>query len=517
MGIRMKKILMTLLLIINCNNQAASYLISNGGSQDAGDVALYDTATNNSVLIRGYSDTMNDNGHCAQGQITDGQQITILIPEDLSKFGYINSSCAVPTATPPNYSAFCPVFCNGIITQDTVIEQNVGTKTVCSSTQTPGFTAIPDPDNPGSTIYCGQQTTTVPITLQVSPICQLMASYLINNFADPNSTFYKIAEYAQCSTSATSYCAVSFTPKSEGFKVRINTDLLSNANHATPASCSQSNNNLTCQFTEKDGSTKNSCGFVINDDVYGSGTTALNTWFSQGANGNPPTAYFQNCTNTQPVISMSEINKIYAPQLHNLLNIRLRIHGFPVQLPVPMPFILSPLQKAEIKKYREFTSLDNIEKYMKYNNFITTQTKSLVAQYTSTIEKKIQEGIPCVASYSSDANGNPLVIYTCITKDYNPNYTCNFVYSASVSSGQFNFVSSNCSFPVESFIFQSPTLNPNENFDCGFCSVAEINTVGANKVGNDIESSLGNPGELYPFKTNISTAPTCGDGFVANL
>ena len=125
-------------------------------------------------------------------------------------------------------------------------------------------------------------------------------------------------------------------------------------------------------------------------------------------------------------------------------------------------------------------------------------------------------GIPCTGTALQVGNGDPLVVYTCSTNGFNPEYTCTFTFgvtSPGCSSGQ----SPNCTMQlISAYCNVPPELIVNSNkFSCGFIGVAESSTVGANQVNVKIESSYGSG--LFPFSTLKTPVPDSSNGLVTKM
>ena len=521
-----------ILSFLSSSLHASEILISNGGqgSINSNYIAFYGNGT--SALIGGYEDPNGDNGHCVSG-IVDGNPITIIIPESLGKFGIIQPGCQYP-----NYNAKCASLNDGVVVQ-------------------------------GQNITVGSNL----VSLSVSPLCQQIAAYLINNFSDPNSTGYQIVEYAKSDVSATSYCSVQFVPKSSGFRLRINTDYLLYSGHILPGSCSvgsadpnssESDKEQQSQLVATNPGQQSSCklNLLPNSDVFydfiipqsslqNMSAKSLNDWVGQNLSAitsanetnpapPPPAGYFQCVGNQEicPAVQQAvkdEIVQQYQNQESSLINMRLRFKRYPSYMP-SLPKNPTAEEQKEYDTYQDWMNKASSDQKNAYQEYYQSTKKRISDYITDEISKAeaSSAGIQCVGTSSTDLNGNPVISYSCTTLKQDPEYTCNFVYTISDNSNctggscSMQLSSAYCSFPP-SIAMQSPQTG-GQDFNCGFCGSAEINTVGNSPIATGIESgSMGptnqNSGVLYPYKTdNVPhSCPTsypgcrCSFGFATTL
>ncbi len=567
---------------------SSSYLISNRGSYGSGKIALFDAMHKNSVLIGGYTDTTMDNGHCV-GNIISNQLVTVIIPESLSKFSPVNESCTCQNQSNCKYSSSCPYYCGSVIEEGSIIQINTTAVNKCyylylcdqNQCYLPRYLADADvpfsynscPQNytsatldDNTTLCCTTAATTENLRLNVSPLCQQMSNFILENFANTSpGAKYTVKEYADCSADATSYCAVTFQP-SNSFKLGINTDTLSSATHNAPATCTLSGNNPQCSFLALNGST-NTCGFLLQTYIsYQDGSSktyngidALNQWFqynydqaqnaaSQGNTynyTNLPEAYLNNCTSLDIDLTLDLAYNKSAPFFQKVLDIRKRailrsLHLPPIELPDPQQIEsemrnpgsirLTPVQKRVIDTFKK-----NKPIAMKYFAQLT-KLEELLATKGAVDVMSSDLGIPCIGSATEDTDGSMIVTYTCATLAYTPNYVCTFTFTGPSKTGQcgssgtgpycpngntdangnpiystpsFSLYSSDCSFPVEDFVFSGPTIGTKTDFNCGFCGQDEMQLVAQSKTTI-------NPA-LLPFDDSQSGEPTCLNGFVSSL
>ena len=158
-------------------------------------IAVYDGGAKTSVLVSGYIDEDTDNTHCVQG-INNGQLVTIIIPFNLTTFGIINPACK---ATASSSSS------------NPIVPSNCVTDVICGATMTDG----------GSAVLTNGQS----VNIHVSEPCQSLYNYIKNNFANPNSTNYKLSEFAACDGTV-SYCAIQVELQSEkNLEIQIDTNI----------------------------------------------------------------------------------------------------------------------------------------------------------------------------------------------------------------------------------------------------------------------------------------------------
>lgn len=511
-------------------NPAQSYLISNGGQAGSGWIAVYDHKTLKSVLLNGYKDQHNDNGQCALGGVF-GQKITILIPENPSKFGYIDANCVASSDGSIAYKQQCLSYCGGPIQDGTSISVNppIIDYQGCSVTQSDGATLINDPTY--GTIYCPQKSKE---TIHVTPVCQQLGSYFENNFADNGGVL--LSEFVQCAPDDISYCSITFTPK-QGFKVRINTDYLTSINHSVPGSCSAEQ---TCSFLMKDGSI-NRCQVNIQDPSYGSGLSALNKWVARNSSSliNPqpfqsipplPRAYFSNCSGLSETANVS-LESAHFDTAEDLLNAALNRNRI--------------FFKSEIQRFKSLYQKTANEVYnTRANNLIKDSIKQEItlrkedsSLFGSYIQAQQNNNFSCQGQYILDSNNSIKITYTCSTllpdgqPAYEPSYTCQYIYEVpydaqNQSYGNAQIKTGYCNFPLEEIVMQNPALGQ-PDFNCGFCNTGGTTSVGFSKEGPSIESgayglsgseSGQNSAWIYPFKTNQSDSnPSCSSGFISQL
>ena len=587
MGGRMKKIIL-IITSLHCNMTFAfsnppqltvnnsseqpntQIIISNGGQGDINNnyVAFY--ANNSSALIGGYTDKDNDNGHCVTAFYEPGQPITIIVPEDLGKFGLVQVGCNYP-----NYSSKCPQ----------CIGQDQSSGCQCSQCPTLCDGVVVQGAAESVTTSEGSNST---VSLSVSALCQQMAAYLIDNFSAQNTNF-EIKEYANCDPSAISYCSVTFVP-SDGFKLRINTNNLLFTNTELPGSCSvgsaqasssedtkQSQSQLvvtepgmpqsTCKIEQNNSQNNVSYSLSIPTSSFssfvsssGSEIKNLNDWVNQnlsqitsGSGVTPPNGYFkcaanssnaQACAAQQTALDKSiqdatnkEVSKLqeqFNVSLPRTINFLLyRLKRYPAYMPT-LPSNPTATEKSEYDAYQKWLKSATTKEQQDYQDFynkLKDRMQNALQKSISDILAKEKpeenEGIPCVGITSTDLNGDPVISYTCKTLGQTPDYTCNFIYTAtkagcalaaasqaSTTGCTMQLSSAYCSFPPN-LAMQSPQIDGTD-FSCGFCGSAEINTVGSpvNDANTGIESgamestdSGGNKIVLYPYLTKNLVIP----------
>jgi hypothetical protein len=536
--------ILAIFILIISKNMEAAFLISNGGQASEGNyIGVYANGT--STLVGGYNDPSADNGHCA---ITSGP-LTLIIPEQLSKFGLINTGCVYP-----NYSSKCTTLCDGVIVQGKLIENSESSSSTSSaSTQT-------------------QQ-------LQVSPLCQKIAAELINNFSDPNSTTFDIREYASCSPSDLSYCAVTFTPKNEDIRLRINTDYLLALGHISPTSCTVGSTAADALESEKQQASQaaansqgiqstcslsslnnksGSCSFNISqsiNDYIQNNLSAIQSATELSPAPEPPSGFFK-CSDIEieQAVLKKEAEKIYSNQLPELLGRRVYMatHRQCFYMPTSCNNLLCPcaqsksgcavpvcldnisnptaIDKRVNQEYENWLKKASPEEQKNFNKKVCEIYNSVESYISNEIKQYVGDGIPCVGTTTVDNEGNPIITYTCTSLGMNPNYTCNFIYTpvsgceVNQSTGAIDcnmqLSSAYCSFEP-SISFESPQLG-GQDFECGFCGPAEMNTVGNNSIiQTGIESGAFNPAttddKLYPYTTVTTPKPTCPYGFISNV
>lgn len=488
----LRKIILLLFVSVYLNSNN-TYFIQNFGQQTGQNyIALYDELNKNSTLVGGYTSEQSDNGHCVSG-ISDGQALTLIFPENLSAFGLLNSSCKGTDNNSP--SCENSVLCDVVVTEGAQVAVNYGGNTVTR-------------------------------TLHVSPLCNSIGNYIINNFADNSNKNFKISEYASCDPTKPSYCAVQFTtPSDKSYQLKFNSELVYPqqssslvynactvaANAATTTGSQVNCNNMLVSNLQQNPSCYfNISGSSVNDWV----TQNLNQ-IKQGSSAVPPQGAFV-CSNQLSESAVSqEITNIYAnydSQVNELVNKAMLQSGYPAMPPIPMPPNPTQEEKNLVVKYQAFMR-NNPSKIplMEKTHFLLTQT---IANQIN--EKTVPSlGTPCIGTVSLDTKGNPMVIYSCTTSGLTPAYDCTFVYTYNTKTSAMELTSSYCDIPD---LYASKVCE-NSIDACGFCGAAEKSTVGANSVNNQIESSnYGSPGELYPFDTSkAERIPSCSSGFISNL
>ncbi|OGB83325.1 hypothetical protein A3F66_00495 [candidate division TM6 bacterium RIFCSPHIGHO2_12_FULL_32_22] len=237
---------------IQCADDQTTFLVSNGGQGgNSNEIAFYNFLNyKTSTLIAGYNSRESDNGHCAKAITGPGSRVSLVIPEKLGKSGRISDDCIVSPGTYDVELSKCataisvPVVKKGK-SKDTSnqTEEYKLNKVMCGAYVENNKT-IQVPDDSGK-----KQN----LTIYVSDVCCSLALDFINNFAVdkngkainltscediPADANFKIGEFASCSPSATSYCAIEFAPKTQNSKLRINTDYLMFDGNYLPGVCS---------------------------------------------------------------------------------------------------------------------------------------------------------------------------------------------------------------------------------------------------------------------------------------
>lgn len=517
----MKKILILILSLSIFYASCNTYLISNGGQQSENNyIGVYDENTQSSALVGGYLSASVDNGHCVQGNIVPGKSITILIPEDLSKFGLVKAGCAASVNADGSYN-FDDENCAGNVLCDAIVKNDSNTNIAVKG-------------------------KTLNKTLHVSPVCQQLGAYIINNFADQSSTNFSISEYASCADSKTSYCAVQFQPKNSDFKLRINTDYLVLSGHNMPSSCSIGTATASSTEDQKNAQgaksaaqtgDQSACNLLIkntqNPNPVGSFNiqgASINDWInnnlgliSQGSTNLTPPAGYLKCSYMSPQASQNLLSQAYQKlndNKHQMINQRMMQFGFAPAPPDPMPANPTMIQRFFEIRWKALQA--NTQQWNDYQSKLKTVQQDVESQITKQAAQDVSNGIPCIGTVSTDLNGDPQIIYSCTTLDYNPDYTCNFIYNVTNSgcaqsgSCTMKLSSAYCDFPA-SIAVESPQQGDSD-FYCGYCGPAEIYNVGQNKLGIGIESgAYGKPGALYPFATNSSKNPVCSNGFISEF
>lgn len=189
-----------LMLLMFFNSFCNNVLISHRGKIDS-KIFVYDHQSKTSATLKNFSNPEVDNGHCVQVQ-NNGQKVTIVIPEDLSKFqGVIGTQCELT-----DYTSSCQVLTGQPISfGETYIQNNE--------------------------LKYGNTSSPIPISF----VCQNMGFYIQNNFG----AVTKIVEYAKADPNDHSYCSITFTPNNtkEDLKIGINPDTLFDSNHLQQNEC----------------------------------------------------------------------------------------------------------------------------------------------------------------------------------------------------------------------------------------------------------------------------------------
>ena len=494
-------------------------------------IALYDGAFNSSTLIGGYYNPDNDNAHCAMGNISK-QAITLIIPENLTKFGMVNTvTCPCSITSPTDCqgkNSYCAVQCGAVIEEGSEINNEQG----------------------------GTRT------LHVSPLCQALGNYIISTFGDPSGPS-GISEFVSCDGTEQDYCSVQFSPKSE-FSLQINTNRLGFGS-LFPGGCTLSGDNTTCTLLQSEKTNIPRCNLCIastqNSACSTNVSAALTNWVQNNysisaiQSGSLPLfsllGYLQ-CPGNMPANVQQYLLDIYETEIleqeNSVINQGLQKANLPIMPPVPPPTDPSAAQLAIIKNFyaylcpsvpfESWNEFENFKSKCQHDSDYYKNAGKLFShdiqlgntyaeQQTQFLDADVSNGLPCIGTILQDSNQDPLIIYTCATKGFKPNYTCNFVYSvsnpgcaqaqqssnATTNSCSMELISAYCNVPIELILNGTPNFGA---FSCGFIGPAEAATVGANSAGVNIENNFAR-GAFYPFSTTSTPMPKTANGFVTSL
>src|SRR3990167_4625281 len=538
-----KKIISLICISNNCL-AAGNYVIQNNGKQNSYNtnyLAVYDPSAYSSgsgVLLGGYIDETTDNGHCAQG-IVKGQLLTLLMPLDLTKLGFIIPQCTVSgQQTTKGSSITVPAECASKLE----MQQCKQDPTQCVNEVLCGAVVV---EGSGVEIQ-GKETV-----LHVSPPCQTLYTYAQKNWADPSSTNHSASEYAACD-GGVSYCAISFIPK-DNLQISFDTNLSLVLGNDKPGVCSlapenprptgypdlasEATNYSDCNFTTI-GMQNNapSCSFYMH-------ITSVNEWISnnifsisqnvtqQDGIVIPQPLGFLKCT-FEPAAYEKQIDNLYSQNLFNVeQETENAVNGyFKLQLP----------GHSLITNYSsDLSSLTTHEQTLMrtyYENFIAAGAKHTTQDYQTQWDKfykqfsdqqnkftadKANLGIPFTGNVAYSANGDPILTFVG-SLPFTPAYDCTFMFTVpkdQVGCGkngnctEMELISAYCNTPASILVNNSVTA-------CGFAGEAENQTPYSAKIGsgtNAITFELSNAATIVPFKTATSRPPICLGGLTAYL